>query len=93
MAWRRSNVIVHPCGFWNVGMVYISFGWLPSFLAWTMADFKRVGQHPVVVALDAANVRAKALELPESSAIHVALGEDNVARVDQGLDEDVVRLA
>ena len=58
-----------------------------------MADFKRVGQHPVVVAIDAANVRAEALELPQCPAVHVALGEDHVPRVDQGLDEDVVRLA
>ena len=54
---------------------------------------KGVGQHPVVVALDAANVRAEALELPKGPAVHEMLGEDHVPRVDQGLDEDVVRLA
>ena len=74
-------------------MVYISLGRLPSFSSSDDGGFQRVGQHPLVVAVDAAYVRAEALELPKGPAVHVALGEDHVAGVNQGFDEDVVRLA
>ena len=74
-------------------MVYISFGRLPLALGLDNGGFERVRQHPVAVAFDAANVGLEALELPQRPAVHVAFGEDHVAGVDQGLDEDVVRLA
>ena len=74
-------------------MVYMSFGRLAFVSRLDDGGLKGVGQHPVVVAFDAANVRAEALELPKGPAIHEVLGEDHIARVDQGLDEDVVRLA
>ena len=47
--------------------------------------FKRVGEHAVLVALDAANVRAEPAELRERAGVDVILRERHVAGVDQRL--------